>query len=495
MRATSFFLAGLLLLFSTLPVRSIAGPTSPIEVEPADDALGETFSPGIRLTAELKKGYVEEEFLISGSSTIYTYENPPVREHPIPLEEDVPYTTRITVIRPKVASHFNGTVVIEWWNSTAGFDTAPVWDASAEYFAREGIVYVGVTNSTTSIDFLKGGCLLLGFIQLAECQTRYATLDMPDNGLAFDMVSQIAHLLRSDAPHNPLPPRFEVDQLFHAGQSQQGGSMVTYATGFHLPDNDGYFIQAAGTARPINFGPECGLPESPLYPDCTPRLQGDQRLVRTDLSVPVVRAQTETDMARVLSGETRQEDSETFRYYEMAGTAHATVHKDVEVVPGLFLEGFCEFPLNTLADGPVFGSFLYNAMWENMQQQVKNGAVPPVGDLIEVVDGEVARDEHGNALGGIRLPQLDVPIATYGPSNVEKATLPALLKPLARLFCILSGTVDDFDPAKLDELYPKVRSYLRPFKERTQQLADEGFLLGPDVAKLIRGAHRTGVGR
>jgi hypothetical protein len=60
--------------------------------------------------------------------------------------------------RPASHGPFNGTVVIEWWNSTADFDTAPVWDASAEYFARNGIVYVGVTNSNQSMDYLVGGC-------------------------------------------------------------------------------------------------------------------------------------------------------------------------------------------------------------------------------------------------------------------------------------------------------------------------------------------------
>ena len=91
----------------------------------------------------------------------------------LPLVEAVPYKSRLSVRRPLDPKRFSGTVVVEWWNSTGTFDTAPVWDASAEFFAREGWVYVGVTNSNTSIAFLKGGCLLGGLLPVANCRTRY----------------------------------------------------------------------------------------------------------------------------------------------------------------------------------------------------------------------------------------------------------------------------------------------------------------------------------
>jgi hypothetical protein len=35
----------------------------------------------------------------------------------------------LLLIAPVVAAPTDP-VVVEWWNSTAGFDTAPVWDAS-----------------------------------------------------------------------------------------------------------------------------------------------------------------------------------------------------------------------------------------------------------------------------------------------------------------------------------------------------------------------------
>lgn len=63
---------------------------------------------------------------------------------------------------------------------------------------------------------------------------------LADDGLAYEIASQLANLLKGDAPNNPLPEDFVVERLFHAGNSQQGGSVTTYANEFHQPDlNDG----------------------------------------------------------------------------------------------------------------------------------------------------------------------------------------------------------------------------------------------------------------
>ena len=226
------------------------GPFSPVTLTDPNDSQGDAFVPGIRLTADAVPSYVEEEYLVSGKANLYTYAEVPVREEKVLLDPNLPYTTRIILRRPADPNHFNGTVIIEWWNSSATFDTAPTWDPAAEYIAREGIVYVGVTNSTTSITHLTSGCALFGVLP-PTCGTRYSTLDIPENGVAFEMVSQIANMLRTQSAPNPLFPDYPVERVFHAGQSQQGGSMVTYATAFHFSGNDGYFVQAAGSARPI----------------------------------------------------------------------------------------------------------------------------------------------------------------------------------------------------------------------------------------------------
>jgi len=555
MRTPFSFLTAALMLIVTCS-GAAAAPTDTVTVVPAPEGQGDIFSPGIRLVTDLEQSYVEEEFLVSGEANLYTYNETPVPGEIIVHPNmctlftcgpggAVPYTTRIVVRRPTNALDFNGTVVVEWWNSTAGFDTAPSWDPSAEYFARKGIVYVGVTNSTTSLGYLTGGCSLFGIFP-PTCGTRYEDLTMPENGLAYEMVSQIANMLRNDATvNNPLYPDYSVDRIFHAGQSQQGGSMVTYATAFHLPGvNDGYFVQAAGSARSINSqcpceAVRCGCQEPdicppPAYPACTPTLQGADRRVATDLPVPVYRAQTESDMRGVLAGDSRQTDNSEFRYYEMAGTAHNTLHKGTEVIPAadpFFLEESCALPSNTLADGPIFGSYLYNAMWENMEQQVESATAPPSGDLmvateclggandgipcsddsecdsndcadvIECIGGaddgtpcsddsecdsddcsyRPARDANGNSVGGIRLPQMDLPTATYSFPNPPADNLPISL---LGLVCRLSGAVEPFDDAKLAALYPDWTVFVDQFNQKIDDLIAARFLLPEDADKL-----------
>jgi hypothetical protein len=480
------------ILLPLLGGTAMAGPTGPVSVTLPPEGQGAAFVPGTRQVAELEQDYVEEEFFVSGAATLFNYaNNPPLGPTDIvPIAGNVPYKTRIIVRRPTQAGHFNGSVVIEWWNSTANFDTAPAWDASAEHFAREGYVYVGVTNANQSLSFLTGGCRLLGVLP-PTCGTRYATLSLPDDGLAYEMVSQIANLLKSNSPDNPLPMGYDVERLYHVGQSQQGGSMVTYASAFHFDVNDGYFVQQAASARRINAGPVCGAPGSPPYPDCTPLLQGSDRLVRTDLPVPVYHAITETDIEILFGIVARQPDTPTFRYYEVAGGGHLTVHVDVELVPAgvlgpapIFLEDLCENPLNTTADGPVFASYVFNALWENMEEQVRKGRVPPAGVQMDVVNGVVQRDAFGNGLGGVRLPAMQAPTAAYTPGNQADPNLPPVLQAIGNLACFLASSVTPFDEATLDDLYPNHGAYVRQVVYATNALQMQGLLLPKDAQKI-----------
>jgi hypothetical protein len=475
---------------------AFAGPTDPVTVSLPPDGQGDAFVPGLRALSDVPQEYIEEEFFVEGTATLYNYaHNPPLGPtDTTEIQTDVPYRTRIIIRRPAAVNTFNGNVVIEWWNTTAGFDTAPVWDPSAEFFGREGYIYVGITNANQGLSFLTGGCRLFGILP-PTCGTRYATLSLPDDGLIWDVASQVANLLRSNGPDSPIPAAYEVEQVYQAGQSQQAGSMVAYASGFHTPGiNDGYFIQAGVSSRRINGDPTCGSEGAPPYPDCTPVLEGSDRLVRTDLPVPVVQGVTETDLVVLFGTSGRQPDAENFRYYEMAGTAHLTVHKDIEVLPAgvlgpdpLFLEDLCQNPLNTIADGPVYGSYLYNAMWHNLDQQAREGTAPPAGRLMELDEtGQIARDEFGNALGGVRVPEMDVPTGRHvPPTNQADPNLPALLQQIGNLACFLGGSTFPFTQAELHDLYRNKGGYVNQVARAANALRAEGFLLEADRQVLM----------
>jgi hypothetical protein len=485
-----------------------ADPFAPVTVTLPPEGQGDIFSPGVRLVADLDDNYVEEEYFVSGSVDVWRYNDPP-QLHELVLRDDVPtdYTTRIIIRRPADDSEFTGNVAVEWWNSTAQFDTAPVWDPSAEWFAREGWIYVGVSNADEAVNFLRFGCRLFG--GPPTCGTRYTDLSLPEDGIAYEMVSQIVNLLRGDSTQNPLR-ELEVQHVFHAGQSQQAGSVNTYAREFHEDSlNDGYFIQAgSGSPRTVSSGsPNFGF--------------GDPRgLPPTQLSVPVVRAQTETEVQEFGVVFNRQTDDDNFRYYEIAGATHLTVHKDVEVIPGniffpgappVTLENLCLNPLNTLVDGPVFGKYVYNAMWKNMERQVIDAVPPPHGDIIQAnvvlvpipdppffeLDVQIVRDGDGNAEGGIRTPDMNVPIGSYfDPTNEAK---PACGPPpggpflpncnpignLGNLACFLGGSTTPFDQTTLDDKYPSHQIYVDDVSTDADRLSDEGFLLNRDSKEIV----------
>lgn len=478
-----------------------AAPDGPVVVQVP--TVGQSFSPGFRQLADVASSYVEEEFLIKGQADLFSYtDNPPVPGAKARVAADVPYGTRFIVRRPVRASDFNGTVVIEWLNSSANLDTAPVWDASAEYFVRSGIVYVGFTNANQALVYLLAGCPQPG-TGLLQCEGRYqppVVFPFADDGLAFEAASQLANLIRGRTPDNPLPPRFRVRRVFHAGNSQQGGSVTTYSNEFHQPGlNDGYFIQVAGgTSRRLSA-------KSPTYAPGDPN-----GFAPDDLPVPVVRAQAENDVARraLQTGDatfTRQANTPTFRYYELAGVAHNPVHKDIELVgagdlfpgsPAVRLEDLCTLESNTSADGPVFGAYLYNAMWRNLERQTRFGIPMPVATPLPVTEGQIARDRFGNARGGLRLAALDVPTATYLPLNQPNTTLPLPpdIAPLQRLVCLLNGGVERFDAATLARLYPRRSDYVIPIAFGTLSLLAQGFLLPEDAQRLIQNALTSGVG-
>ena len=115
-----------------------------------------------------------------------------------------------------------------------------------------------------------------------------------------------------------------------------------------------------------------------------------------------------------------------------------------------------------------------------------------------LVGGVIQRDAFGNALGGIRLPDIEVPTASYAPSNLAKpacgpgqqfpACLPPQIPPLIGLACLLSGSVTPFPPETLDDLYRSELGYRLHVLFASLDLRRQGFLLLHDQAELLRRA-------
>ena len=115
---------------------------------------------------------------------------------------------------------------------------------------------------------------------------------------------------------------------------------------------------------------------------------------------------------------------------------------------------------------------------------VDEGIAPPRAPRIlldrdESNDGStMVLDAHGNPVGGIRSPYVDVPTAKYAPVNT--AADPVIANPSeyvrvnglqgAQTMCRLSAYQEPFSAAKLRELYGSKREYLRKFETRLDEL-------------------------
>ena len=106
---------------------------------------------------------------------------------------------------------------------------------------------------------------------------------------------------------------------------------------------------------------------------------------------------------------------------------------------------------------------------------------PPSLPRIELDEsGAIRRDEHGIAFGGIRLPDVAVPVATLtAETGVEGLGG-------------LGGARHEFDDATIRKLYPSRDDYLARYDAAVDEAVRAGFVLETDAADLRRTAQSAG---
>ncbi len=468
--------------------------TQYLPVVPGDEATRST--PFIAWFQDLTaKSYIEEEYTVSGTANIYAYVDDVAQQPEVKvLTPDLPYVTRMLVRRPaRCGSHdrhsyhtkcrrFNGTVYVEVLNATAGWDGDPIWQSTHEYMIREGAAWVGISTKPVTVDFLRDGWAAWPLV--TRNASRYAGLSMPEFGQVWDMLSQIGALLKTpNSVDNPLSG-FNVRRLIMVGYSQSAAYQVTYANSFHdsmqtaygMPIYDGYYIATGGATAKHVTGPTATTPES-LSP-------GDERNL-TQVYAPVIRFQTQTEVVGFGAYLVRQSETDfpLLRFYEMAGGSHVDAHlnsvggqalvRDLGLPPS-----FCPDP--AIPYNPIRIGYVQSAVMEALERWIARGITPPASRFMDVTmdtgGTALARDEDGNAVGGVRPPKLQVPLGRYVESNTGPG------------FCGLFGGFEPFDDARLAELYPKRFSFYHQFKRAIRRSEREGFLLHRDARALRKEA-------
>ena len=112
-------------------------------------------------------GYEEQEYFASGTAMAFKADSMPSDgKWSVTPTTTAAYKTRILVRRPTNPAHFNGTVIVEWMNVSAG-ESAPDWDFLNPMLMRDGYAYVGVSAQALGVD---GGKSLLGTPGVNGCQ-------------------------------------------------------------------------------------------------------------------------------------------------------------------------------------------------------------------------------------------------------------------------------------------------------------------------------------
>ncbi|HEX6244817.1 MAG TPA: alpha/beta hydrolase domain-containing protein, partial [Polyangiales bacterium] len=170
-------------------------------------------------------GYVEQEFFLEGTAT--RYETPAGQTGTV-ISSGHPYRTRIVVRRPISRRRFNGTVLLEWQNVSAGYELDAHWAPSWEHIVENGYVWVGVSAQRVGVHGNAAPAVNNGL--KAWSPTRYGTLDVTDSGnvmddsLSYDIFSQAAQAIRQPQGVNVLGglrPRL----IFAVGASQSAGRL------------------------------------------------------------------------------------------------------------------------------------------------------------------------------------------------------------------------------------------------------------------------------
>jgi hypothetical protein len=216
-------------------------------------------------------------------------------------------------------------------------------------------------------------------------------------------------------------------------------------------------------------------------------------LVRTDLDEPVVMLQTEGDIIVLRSHFVRQPDTRRFRLWEVAGGAHADEHTlsrrnpPRPTAPG----GPCVFRANSASTFAVVGAAVSKLdAWVRFGVAPKRAPRIVLGPDFDAAD-PVVRDEFGNAVGGIRLPEIAVPVATIdGRENPVPPGAPALFQSFCRLF----GRTTSFTAEQIAALYPTHAQYVKQFVKATDKVIKAGFVLSEDGEVFKRTAEASDIG-
>jgi len=351
----------------------------------------------------------------------------------------------------------------------------------------------------------------------ADGKTRYV------EGVGFAIVRDTAEFLAhapADTLGTPNPLKGAINRTLASGKSQDGRFLKTFLlNGFNTVGNRRVFdgmhvlVSAAGLLPILQTGtgPESSGDGSPTFakPDFPGVNDGPLTIgeiiakveARGEVPPKMLLVNSTTDYYSLraslgrtgASGTTDQPLPGNVRMYDIAGGPHV-------IVPNA--------PTCTLPPGRLDWAPLSRALLLRLDAWVGLNAEPPTSVLtpLEPANGEPLalrapaklssaviqvpkRDADGNAVGGVRLPDIAVPIGTNGGQNQP----PTFTCSLVGSFSAFAATKAQRESAgdarpSIEERYRSRDDYVNRVRLAAQDLVTRGFLLAEDAAVIIQAA-------
>jgi hypothetical protein len=509
---------GMGLLFGSCAIEA-AAPTS--NVPTPDVSLPTVAGRGIAFDTTAvdlaSAGYSEQEYFLSGTAQAY------VNSQPLGTDgvwnaaagATASYVTRILVRTPSDPGRFNGTVVVEWLNVSGGVDAAPEWDFDHVELLRGGYAWVGVTAQFIGTQFLR-----------EFDATRYAPIQHPGDSWSYDIFSQAGMALLHGNPQPLGALTLRVHSLIAEGESQSAARMITYYNAIQPLSQvyQGFLIHSAGAGAALSQSFAGGgvlgggvIPAPPGVPSTQDIAVPPTSFIRGDLQQPVLFFNTETDVSLLGAGFSvhNQPDSNVFRMWEVAGTTHADAYLLKWAAADAAQSGLAAPPFDCgnppINNGPeTFGIRAATralALW-TYDPQIRPPHSPRFS--VQIITSPspaavIARDPAtGNAIGGIRLPAIAVPIETLTGVRPPAAVA-------ANEECILFGAASPWDggadpwdgvpgidpaptpPPSLAKLYRSKSEYLIRYGLATVDSVWQRFALPEDASEMLHSAQEANV--
>jgi hypothetical protein len=341
-------------------------------------------------------------------------------------------------------------------------------------------------------------------------------------GVGFAIVRDTADFLAhgtADASGTANPLQGAIKRTLASGKSQSGRYLKTFLfNGFNIAEGrrvfDGLHVFVSGAGMlPImqsGTGPQSSATGAPSFEDPEFRGVHEQVLTIGDIIKHVkargekpplmIMINTTTDYFSLRAslsrtgaeGTAEQPFPDNVRVYDIAGATHVVVPK-----------AKCELPPGKLDWSPVSRATLLH-----LDDWVAKGTEPPKTRLMPLEDAKgdpvvlrapahlpkatieiPKRDADGNAVGGVRLPDMEAPLGVNARQN-----------PPLSFLCMLAGAYVAFPRTQADadaahdshrpvlERYKTRNDYVDRIRVAARELQKQGFLVPDDVAIIIESA-------